>query len=284
LLERHKKNGAPVLIVASFLAPRTREILANQGASFIDATGNLRLTSNEPAVYIECQGLDSDPNRRPRPLRSLKGAAASRVVRALCDFRPPYGVRELAQVSSTPLGTVSRVVSFAEEQALLSRNKHKQITSVDWVSLIRHWGRDYNVRNSNVLGAFLEPRGLPALLDRLGKLDRYAVTGSLAAVGEAPARLAMIYVDDINTAANLLNLVPTEAGANVWLLEPFDAVVFERTRYIEFGEGHAATSVVAAAQSQVTADLLTSPGRGPQEAEALITWMKGTEDAWRQYP
>src|SRR5947207_21220 len=39
--------------------------------------------------------------------------------------------------------------------------------------------------------------------------------------------------------------------------------------------------VTIAAPSQVAADLLTSPGRGPNEAEALIEWMREHEDAWR---
>ena len=36
-----------------------------------------------------------------------------------------------------------------------------------------------------------------------------------------------------------------------------------------------------AALAQVVADLLTSPGRGPSEGEALIDWMKANENAWR---
>jgi hypothetical protein len=35
------------------------------------------------------------------------------------------------------------------------------------------------------------------------------------------------------------------------------------------------------ALSQVAADLLTSPGRGPNEAEALMEWMRNNEDSWR---
>ena len=36
-----------------------------------------------------------------------------------------------------------------------------------------------------------------------------------------------------------------------------------------------------AAPAQVAADLLTSPGRGPAEGEALIEWMAQNEGAWR---
>lgn len=204
------------------------------------------------------------------------------MVRALCDFLPPYGVRKLAEKSSTPLGTVSRVVTFLEEEALLTRDERKSITAVDWQALIKRWAADYSVTGSNVLRSYLEPRGLGALPPRLAKLDRYAATGSMAAPGGvAPARLAMIYVEDAEAAAKALELVPTEAGANVWLLEPYDAVVFERTQSVATGTG---ASIVAAAPTQVVADLMTSPGRGPQEADALAERMKGSQDAWRRKP
>lgn len=37
-----------------------------------------------------------------------------------------------------------------------------------------------------------------------------------------------------------------------------------------------------AAPSQIAADLLTSPGRGPAEGEELIEWMFAHEGAWRR--
>ena len=43
----------------------------------------------------------------------------------------------------------------------------------------------------------------------------------------APARLTILFVDDMDEAAERLALRPTEAGANVILAEPFDPVVYE---------------------------------------------------------
>jgi hypothetical protein len=92
----------------------------------------------------------------------------------------------------------------------------------------------------------------------------------------------MIYVDGAEHAAEALEVVPAEAGANLWLLEPYDDVVFERTQSLPFTPAPEKFTVTAAAPSQVPADLMTSPGRGPQEAEALIQKMTGTENAWRR--
>jgi hypothetical protein len=281
LIRQAAERGLPVLVIAPFLSPRARELLIEANASYADATGNLRIVLDDPAVFLEARGADHDPDRQPRALRSLKGPTAGRVVRALCDFVPPYGVRTLAEVSSTPLGTVSRVVSLLEEEALIARDERKQIVSVDWASLIARWVQDYSVTGSNALRSYIEPRGITALGPKLGRLKRYAVTGSLAATGIVPARLAMLYVDDASDAADALEIVPTEAGANVWLLEPFDEVVFERTESRPSDLFPNATTITCAAPSQVAADLLTSPGRGPQEGEALIEKMKGTENVWR---
>jgi hypothetical protein len=64
----------------------------------------------------------------------------------------------------------------------------------------------------------------------------------------------------------------TDAGANVLLLRPYDPVVFERT-WSEDG-------LFFAALSQVAADLLTSPGRGPSEGEELLRWMQENVRGW----
>lgn len=63
-------------------------------------------------------------------------------------------------------------------------------------------------------------------------------------------------------------------GANVLLIEPNDAGVFDG---METRQG-----VRYAAPSQVAADLLSSPGRGPSEGEELIRWMQANEEKWRR--
>jgi hypothetical protein len=272
----------PTLLVSSYLGGRARELLAEAGISYADTTGNLRLVTSSPAVFLEGVGADQDPDRIARPLHSLRGAAAGRVVRALCEFTPPFGVRTLAAVASTPLGTVSRVVSLLETEALLTRDERKQVVTVDWASLLTQWAKDYSVATTNVMRPYLEPRGLGGLWPKLSRLPRYAATGSIAGTSVAPTRLATIYVDDPDAAARSLDLVTAEAGANVWLLQPYDDVVFERTRRKQVTAGESTTELIAVSLPQTIVDLMTSPGRGPQEAEALLDKMKMTADEWQR--
>lgn len=278
ILEQVRRYGPDVpVVLAPFLSPGVRARLAEAGSGYADATGNLRLASDRLPLFIERSGADSNPWPDERPLRSLKGPAAGRVVRALCDFKPPYGVRDLAVRSRTPLASVARVIELLDREAIVKRETRGPIESVDWPGLLRRWVLDYAFTKSNRTETFLDPRGTTALLDKLRDLDsRYAVTGSLAAAQlatVAPARLAQVYVTSLSDAAAQLDLRPAESGANVILAEPFDDVVFDRTTNRD--------EVSYAAASQVAADLLTSPGRGPAEGEALIAWMEQNEDDWR---
>jgi hypothetical protein len=75
--------------------------------------------------------------------------------------------------------------------------------------LIRRWAQDYDFVKSNLTGAYLEPRGRVALLDKLRRASQpYAVTGTLAAdaVGAAVTapRLATVFVKDTAGVADQL--------------------------------------------------------------------------------
>jgi len=264
----------PALVVSSYLGDRVRELLAEGGWSYADATGNVRVVVSSPAIFLEGVGADRDPERSPRPLQSLRGAAASRVVRALVELVLPLGTRALATAAETPLGTVSRVVMFLETEALLTRDDKKRVVTVDRPALLARWAKDYELTKSNELHTFLEPRGLPALWPKLERLPRYAATGSTAGPGIAPTRIAMLYVEDPDDAARTLGLVPAEAGANVWLLRPYDDVVFTRAGQRTVSAGDALIEVTTVANAQAIVDLMSSPGRGPQEAESLVETMK----------
>lgn len=265
------------LIVTTYLSPRAKELLAERGISYADVTGNLRLVAPRPGLFIERLGATKDPAPDDHPLRSLKGRGAGRAVRALVDVRPPYGVRELSARAAVPAATLSRVINLLNRDALLTKDDTGSVTDIDWGGTIRRWAQDYEMRRSNALMSFLEPRGISAVAEKLTKATwRYAVTGSLAAqrfAPIAPARTAVVYVEDAARAADRLRLRPAEVGANVVLAEPFDEVVWDRTLTLD--------RLVTVAPSQLAADLLTGPGREPSEGEELLVWMRKNQSAWR---
>ena len=277
--ETEQVGAIPVpMLVSSYLSPLARERLVEAGISYADSTGNLRLTVDRPAVFIETQGADKNPFREERPLRSLKGGRAARVARGLLDYRTPFGTRELAAETASSPAMVSRVTSLLEPDEIVTKDRPRgRIVSVDWEALARRWAMDYDFASSNALTTWLEPRGASALLGRLRDAPfRYAVTGSFAANRLAPIvepRLVTLFADDPDTAAQSQGLRPAETGGNVLVVRPFDPVVFERAEYDE--------GITYARVTQVLLDLMKGPGRGPAEAEALLEWMRDNEDKWR---
>ncbi len=269
--------GAVPVFGAAYLSPRTRELLRELDVGYVDTTGNIRIAVDAPGLFISARGSDRDPWPRRDMLQSLRGRGASCAVRAIVDAVPPFGVRELAAASGIPAATLSRVLRLLDHEDVVTRQPRGQVQTVDWQGVIRRWAQDYDQTGSNTALAFLEPRGLKAITDKLrtGKAT-YAATGALAAQyfdPVAPARTATLYVPDTVEAAESLGLRETEAGANVVLLEPFDPVVFDRTVTRD--------GLRCVAASQLAVDLLTGPGREPTQGEQLLTWMNQNQNVWR---
>ncbi|MEV8513988.1 hypothetical protein [Dactylosporangium sp. NPDC051484] len=268
------------LLVARYIGSSARAWLEDRGVSYVDATGNMHVVLAGPALFLRDRGADQDPWRGPgRPRGTLQGAPAALVVRTLADFAPPMTVPELVRRSGASTGATYRVVEFLEQEAFIDRDPRGPITNVAWRRLLERWSQDYGFQRSNLVGAYLYPRGLPALLDRLQESSQlpYVVTGSLAAhrlAPYAPARLAMIYVDVAEQAAEQLKLRPVDSGANVLLAAGGYPAVFARAVDDD--------GVRYAAPTQTAVDLLTGPGRSPAEAQALLDWMEKHEPEWRR--
>lgn len=268
----------PPLLISRYIAPRSREMLAEAGASYMDATGNLRIAVDRPALYLKADGASADPWRGPeRETRTLRGNPAARVTRALVDCKPPLGIRELSKLSGASLGSTYRTVDFLDKEALIQRGQRGAIVAVNWADLLMRWSEDYSFQGSNQIHAALEPRGLERVLEKLRDVTvEYAVTGALNArrVNQvASPQIAAIFTAKPGQLSEELELHNGSSASNVLLARPFDEVAFARARKVD--------GVSYAALSQTAADLLTGPGRDPAEAEALITWMQANEADWR---
>jgi hypothetical protein len=272
-----REDVGGLIVAAPFLSEMTRQRLQEAGLSYLDLTGNIRIQLDRPAVYLESQGASKDPAPVQRGVRSLKGAKAARIVRALCDWRPPMGVRELARRADINAGYATRVLGLLTEEDLVERDPDGAVSQVRWAELLRRWTRDYGVTSSNIALPYLAPRGIDGVLERLaGYTGRYAITGSFAvprAAQVARGRLLTCFMDSPDRGAEKLGLRPSDAGTNVLLVEPFDPVVYERARTED--------GLRLTALSQCVADLLTGSGREPAEGESLLGWMGRNEDAWR---
>ena len=270
-------GNIPILVVSPWLSQRTRDLLRKEGINYLDLTGNALLRLDNPTVIIETQGAFKDPSPAPRSKARIQGPKAGRLVRMLVDVSPPYGVRDLAEAADLNPGYVSRLLDALDDEALVERNARGRVDSVDIAGLLRRWAGAYDVFKSNRATSYLAPAGFSATLPRLVSLtERFAVTGSFAAVrlvAVAGPALLTIYCDAPTVIADALDLLPTDQGANMVLLQPFDPVVWERTS--------TESGITYVAPSQTAIDCLTGNGRMPAEGDALVQWMTRKNDTWR---
>lgn len=272
--------GDVPVVAARYLSESVREALVKEGLSYVDATGNLRIDVDSPAIFISDRGEDRDPWRQGRPRGTLKGEPAARVARALLDYDREWTARELIVASGASTGAAYRVLEYLEREALVVK-EGKRYRVTDWVRLLRAWSADASFRSTTRVMAFIEPRGVDEFLAKVAKQSTFptAVTGSIAAkqwATYAPAKAAYVYVSSIQETSEQWGLRPNTAAPNVILLEPRTVgdVPFVNTVASE-------TGYPIASPAQVAADLLNGPGREPAEGEYLIEWMRANEEHWR---
>ena len=273
-------SNIPILVVAPWLSSRTREILNSDGINYLDLTGNAWISIDHPSnIFISSQGDDRNRAPSPRGKARVRGPKAGRLIRFLLDVKPPYSVSHIAAATGLAPGYVSRLLDTLDNEALIDRVRRGEVVSVDVAGLVYRWAEDYDILGSNKARSFVASQGPRSLLEQLTTISasvQLAVTGSFAAVRLAPIAaptLLALYCSDIAGIAERTKLIPSERGANVVLLGPFDPVVWARTTT----EG----GITYAAVSQVVVDCLTGNGRMPAEGEAVLAWMQSNESSWR---
>ncbi|WP_083873097.1 type IV toxin-antitoxin system AbiEi family antitoxin [Nocardia testacea] len=273
--------GSIGLVFARHLSASTRQRLQESGISYVDATGNMMVRADESALFLSAVGAETDPWRSPgRPVGALKGEPAAKLVRALLDFQGPWKTRHLIETAEVATGSAYRVLDFLQREALITRRANGEVEVPDWAALLRRWSEDYQFLHTNTITRWIAPRGLSTFLERihLSEVTDYAMTGSIAAATwqpYAPPRSAMVFVTDPERAAKAWRLRPIDTGANVLLAVPAYPVLLARS-----GKGF--QDIRIAAPTQVAADLMAGPGRGPSEAQELINWMGTNEQSWRR--
>src|SRR5699024_9068545 len=157
---RMVQNPEDVPVVAArYLSPSVRDALTRAGLSYVDATGNVRIVIDSPAVFISDRGENRDPWRKGRPLGTLKGAPAARVARTLLDYRRNWRISELITVSRASSGATYRVLDYLEREDLVLKSDGRYSVP-DWERLLREWSADAAFQTKNRVQTFIEPHGV----------------------------------------------------------------------------------------------------------------------------
>lgn len=285
LARQQRGGGAVVLVISPWLSPQTRRVLEEQGLGYLDLTGNVSISIDDPVVRIRTDGDQRDPRPSSRGRRGLSGSRAGRLVRELVDFREPRRAAELAKATGISESYISRLLELLAEEALIRRSKHV-ITKIDWQALLRSRAKTYQLMKANHVWPAITRIGLDRTLSAFRNNEiRHQVlaTGSFAARGFAPMTVGgalMLYVppgprvvDEVAQDLGLLRV--DQASVEVLLLQPRSEGAMDRPHH-ERVDG-----VPIVGLSQLVLDCLSGPGRLPAEGEALLEWMTNHEDEWR---
>lgn len=271
-------TDTPAIVIADWLSPRTRAVLAAAGLSYVDTTGNMLVMVSEPGLSITAEGAHRDPAPRGTPTTSLSGPRAWALERTLAEVVPPYGLGELSESLGIDAGYLSRLLTGLADEMVIERSPRQPVERVDWEAMIRQITRRYSLLDSNDTTSWIAPAGPEQFLRDLSssKLRRWAVTGSFASsrlVSVVAPEVAIVYADDPERLTDTLRLRPTRTGGNVITAQPYDPIVYERT-WQQDGLNFASVA-------QVAIDCLTGFARMPAESEALLAWMRQQAPRWQ---
>lgn len=275
----------PLLFVTDYVNPSLRAGLSDAGISFADGTGWVRIVRDEPLLLVSQQGARRAPkSRETSNITRLNGKAAGRIIRALLECPVPLGVRELAALTDTSPGSVSKLLPTLAADGAVER-EGGAVVKVRKRTLLDRWTQDYAFLSSNSLVLdYLAPRGLTPVLEAIRERTDVCVTGSGAARTYLPKSTTSVlpltqltcFARDPQGLAAELQLVRTDRStANVILTRPADPQLL-----VDSSRSQDGLPVVPV--SQALADVVTLPGRAAQEADQLIDALAATDPAWRE--
>lgn len=265
-------SGHPVLVLSTLVAGAARQRLPELGIGYCDLAGNARIDLGAIGLGVRRDAGPVAASHHSRGLRSLSGAMAGRVVRALVDARPPYTVGALALQARVEASYVSRVLAFIDHAGWLERGPRGRLGRVDWQPLLRRWAKDAPLGARGELCHCRCPRTVSDFLARLARSGfLHALTGRVALgklVGGPAAETAALYVEDPEAAVTQFGLHPVGRPAEIVLVKNADRGVFHRSRE-DAGLRYVSPSLMAAD--------LDEPGA----FEAALEWMAAHEAQWR---
>jgi hypothetical protein len=246
-----------------------RRICEEACVSWLDLSGNARIIA--PGLRVIIEGKTNQFIVRGRPA-NVFAPKSSRVVRRLLIQPSKYVCqREIARATGLDEGFVSRLVIRLEKDDYLVRAEDGTVRPKDPGLLLDAWREAYQFSKHTIHHGHVAARSGDTLLrvvsDTLTKRGiEHAATGLAGAwvlTRFAAFRIATVYLptDPSPTLLDELGFREDPRGANLWLVVPNDAGVFQGA--VEKDDIRCVHPV------QVYVDLKDHPERAPEAAERL---------------
>lgn len=260
------------LVVAPFISPASRAILAETNIGWLDLAGNARIVF--PRLHLEMSKADRDPFATKREQRSLFFPKSARLLKLLLHdpHRSWKGV-DLAAQAEVSVGQVSNVRRALIEREWAAAETAEGFRLTQPEALLDAWRdgglhapsialRGYTLKHGRALEAAIEA----VFADHhLHGDSRVLLASHSVARRAAPyARMAgeFFYASPVGIALlkRHLDISPTDKGENITIYRPSDEGLWQET--MELGPSLQGTGPI-----QTYLDLLTTGERGREAAE-----------------
>lgn len=229
-----RKRAIPVVAVP-YMGPSGKDACERAGVSWLDFSGNAHIVA--PGIRIIIDGRPNQFPKRGRP-SSAFAPKSSRIARWLL-MHPAQSMaqREISQATDVSEGLVSRVVSRLEEEHYVVRDDSGLVRVSSPQLLLDAWQDEYRFSKHTIIQGHVAARSGDALTrfvaDSLSAAKvEHAATGLSAAwqlTRFAGFRTATFFVPAPPTVSlkSELGFREDTRGANLWLVVPNDAGVFQ---------------------------------------------------------
>lgn len=267
---RSDQRDYPVFI-APYIGPAGAQICDQYQVGYFDLAGNSRLTFDQ--VYIRTGGFPN-PSVEKRDLRSLYSPKAKRVLRVLLTAgRRTWRMQELANEADVSLGQVANVKKLLSDREWIEAEAEGlRLRSLDAAVLpiLTGWAANYRIERSTSREYYsLKPvPKMEAELAEAGRRPEFqlAFSGFSGATRLAPTvryqRITAYCLGNVAELAERTGLKQVSSGANVAILEPYDAGVLYGVKDVD------RAPVVSPVQLYL--DLSQTKGRGEEGAAAIL--------------
>lgn len=266
------------LLVVPFMSDAGKRVCEQAGIGWFDLSGNAHIVAPGLRIIIEGQ---QNRFRGPGRPASIFAPKSARVVRwLLINQGRTLTQREIARATEMTDGYVSRIVSRLERESYLVREPNGALRTKDPALLLDAWRAEYRFDKHELIQGHVAARSGDALSRFVGDTlaaasVTHAATGLTAAwqmTHFAAFRIATFFLAEppSNELREKLTFREDPRGANLWLVIPNDAGVFQG------GEIRDGIRCVHPVQAYV--DLKGHPERANEAAERLRSDLL----AWRR--
>lgn len=233
-LEQAVKGKSIVVLVVPYMSQHGEDLCELTETNWMDLSGNARIIA--PGLRIIIRGQANRFVRRGRP-KSLFAPKSARIARLLLLHpNEDFSQRQIATRTRLGEGYVSRLVHALEAADLIVRDESGRVRARNPSLLLDAWYEDYDFDKHTIHRAHIVSRSGEDATTKLASVLRsakvhYAATGFSAAWLHAPFaafRTATFYVDHLDhRSLEAAGVRTVETGANVWIVQPNDAGVYD---------------------------------------------------------